>query len=159
MLFTLLILPVGCSKTLITSRAPNRSATVRVKEFCTFPDCVVSVTVQTGWWPEKTIDGRSRCMTTFAHVAWSPDSRLAAIFVDNSFCSSILESYDLRSSTLLPFLPLADQVRRSIIQEYRIRPADLTPYRGDALEWAHDPGRDESGPGIQAFRKKYRPDR
>src|SRR4051812_6585771 len=70
LLLLLACLQVGCSKTLITSRAPNRSSTVRVEEYCTLPDCLVAVTVQQGWWPEKPIASRGDCMINFAHVAW-----------------------------------------------------------------------------------------
>jgi hypothetical protein len=159
LLFLFALLQAGCSKTLITSRAPNQSAIIRVKEFCGFPDCVVNVTAQTGWWTEKTIAIRRDCIVNFAHVAWSPDSHVAAIFVDNGFCSSIHEGYDLRSSSLVPFTPLADLVRRSIISEYRVRPSELVPYGDDPLEWAHYPGDGIARPGVEAFRKKYGPDK
>src|SRR5690242_8551146 len=53
-LFCLLgVLEVGCSKTLITSQSPDHAATIRVKEFCTFPDCLVAVTLQTGCSPSE----------------------------------------------------------------------------------------------------------
>lgn len=87
----------GCSKTLITSRAPDGSATVRVLEFCTLADCAVDVTLQLGWRGEHSIVKRSDCIVNFAHVAWSSDSRIAAIYVDNGFCSSIKEGYDVRT--------------------------------------------------------------
>ena len=147
----------ACSKTLITSRAPNQSATVRVKEWYGFPDCVVTVTVQKGWWTEKEIANHGDCIINFAHVAWTPDSRFAAIFVANSYCSSIQQVYDLRTASLVPFKPLADLVRRSIIREYGIRPSELARYRGDSLEWAHYPGDGIPSPGVEAFREKHKP--
>src|SRR5580698_6486120 len=146
-LFLVLFLQVGCSKTLIKSLAPDRTATVRVKESCGFPDCVVNVTIQTGWWTEKRIANRTDCIVNFAHVTWSPDSRIAAIFVDNGYCSSIHEGYDVRTASLVPFTPMADQVRRSIIKEYGILPNELAPYGGDPLEWAHYPGDGIARPG------------
>ena len=93
----------------------------------------------------------------FAHVAWSPDSRVAAIFVDNGYCSSIHEGYNAKTSSIVPFEPLADQVRRSIINEYGVRPDDLVPYGGDPLEWAHYAGDGILRPGVEAFRRKYGP--
>lgn len=151
------LLQFGCTKTLVVSQAPNRSATARIKEFCTLPDCVVEVTLQTGWLTEKTIVQRSDCVVSFAHVAWSADSRFAAFFVDNLFCSSIHEGYDLKTSSATAFEPLSDLVRRSILEEYRISPEDLTRYGGDPLEWAHYPGDGVPRPGPQAFRQKHDP--
>lgn len=147
----------GCTKTVITSESPDRSATVRVKEFCGISDCVVTVTVQKGWSTEKSIISRRDCIVNFAHVGWSPDASAAGIFVDNGYCSSIHEGYDLRSSSLVPFAPLAERVRQSIILEYGLRPVDLIPYNGDALKWAHYPGDGIAHPGPTAFRKKYQP--
>ena len=150
------LVQMGCSsRTLITSRSPDKSATVRVKQFCVFPDCNVDVTIQTGCLTEKRIVSRRVCIINFAHVTWSPDSRVAAIFVDSSYCGSIREGYDVRTASLVPFSPLADQVRRSIINEYGVRPNDLAPYRGDPLEWAHYPGDGIARPGVEAFQKKY----
>jgi hypothetical protein len=157
LLMLLGLLQLGCSKTLITSRAPNHSATVRVREFCTFPDCVVEVTVQTGWWAEKSLVNKSDCIVNFAHVAWTQDSRVAAIFVDNGSCASIHEGYDLKAASLVPFAPVADIVRRSIIAEYGVGPGDLAPYGDDVLEWAHYPGDGIARPGPHAFRDKYHP--
>lgn len=154
----LLILEVGCAKTLITSRAPDRSATVRVTQFCGPPDCRVDIYVQRGWWDEKIVDTRYDCIVNFAHVAWSADSRVAAIFVDNGFCSGIREGYDLTKESLVPFEPLADLVRQSIVKEYGVHPSDLAPYGGDPLEWAHDSGDGIVRPGVEAFRRKYGPD-
>lgn len=153
----LVLLQAGCSKTLITSRAPDGSATIRVKERCLFPDCVVKVSVQTGWWTEKTIDERLDCIVNFAHVTWSPDSRIAAILVDNGACTSIHVGYDLRASSFVPFEPLANRMRQSIIKEYGVRPNDLESFGGDPLEWAHQPGDGSMRPGVDAFQKKYRP--
>lgn len=157
--FFLSVVLVGCSKTLITSHAPNRSATVRVNETCFFPDCSVDVTSQTHWWTEQRIASRRDCIVNFAHVAWSSDSRVAAVFVDNGDCSSIHVGYDFRTRSVVPFEPLADLVRRSIVKEYSIRPEDLRPYGGDPLEWAHYAGDGKVKPGVEAFRKKYGPDR
>jgi hypothetical protein len=159
LLSLLTLILAACSKTLITSRAPDQSATVRVKQICFFPDCLVNVTVQTGWWTERRIVERRDCIVNFAHVAWSPDSRVAAIFVDNGFCSSIRDAFDMKRQSIIPFEPFADYVRRSIIKEYGLNVNDLTPYRGDPLEWGHYPGDGNARPGIEAFRKKYGPER
>ena len=153
----ILLLQLGCSKTLITSRAPDHSAIIRVKEMCIFPDCLVSVTAQPGWWTEETIAHRSDCIVNFAHVAWTSDSRVAAIFVDNGYCSSIREAYDVKKPSVTPFDPFADLIRRSIVREYGIHPEDLAPYGGDPLEWAHYPGDGIPRPGVDAFRQKYEP--
>ena len=153
-----IVASVGCTKTLISSKAPNGSAVVQVKEFCSFPDCIVNVTVQTGWWKTTTIAQRSDCILEFAHVAWSSDSRIAGIYVDNSACSSIHEGYDVKAASRIPFSSVADLVRQSIIREYGVQPADLVPYDGDPLRWAHYPGSGDGGSyvAIEAFRKKYR---
>lgn len=83
----LCIILAGCSKTLITSKSPNGSITVRVHETSFFPDCSVDVTARSGWFGYTTIAERSDCIVNFAHVAWSPDSRTAAIYVDDRLCS------------------------------------------------------------------------
>ena len=129
---------------------------MRVKELCTFPDCMVDVTLQTGWWQESALFRRNDCVVNFAHIAWSQDSRYAAIFVDNGFCSSIQVGYDLKSKASVPFPPFADLVRKSITSEYKLRSDDLAPYKGDPLEWAHYPGDGTLRPGMEAFRKKHR---
>lgn len=131
---------------------------MRVKEFCGFPDCVVGASVQTGWWSETTIETRYDYIVRFAHVAWSPDSRVAVIFVDDGFCCSMREGYDVTTGSFVPFEPLADLVRKSIVKEYGVRPSDLAPYRGDPLECAHDPGDGVARPGVEAFRWNYGPD-
>ena len=95
----------------------------------------------------------------FAHVSWSPDSRVAGIFVDNGYCSSIREAYDVRTASVVPFEPMADRVRHSIINEYGVSQKDLAAYGGDPLEWAHYPGDGIARPGVEAFRKKYGPDK
>lgn len=77
--------------------------------------------------------------------------------MDNGYCESIHEGYDLKTASLVPFAPLADQVRRSIIDEYRVRPSELVPYGGDPLQWAHYPGDGNPVPGVEAFRAKHAP--
>jgi hypothetical protein len=157
--FFALLFCASCSKTLIASRAPNHASTVRIKQLCFLPDCVVEVTLQKGLFDERIIAVRSDCIVNFAHIAWSPDSRLAAIFVDNSLCSNIQEVWDVSTSSTRPFAPMADRVRRSIVREYGLKPGDLEPYGGDPLEWARYPGDGSPRPGIEVFRKKYGPDR
>jgi hypothetical protein len=51
------------------------------------------------------------------------------------------------SGSTVPFEPLADLVRKSLIAEYRLQPKDLKPYGGDPFEWGHDPGDGVSRPG------------
>jgi hypothetical protein len=142
---------------LITSQSPDHAATIRVKEFCTFPDCLVTVTLQTGWFTERKIVERSDCFVYFAHVAWSPDSRTAAIFVDNIACSSIHEGYDIKIASVVPFTTVADLMRQSVVREYGVRTDDLAPFGGDPLEWAHYRGDGNVPPGVHAFREKYNP--
>ena len=153
-LFSLGVLNAACSTTLIASRDPGGFGTVQIEEFCTFPDCVVDVAVHEPWRLEKVIAIRRDCIVNFAHVAWSPDSRFAAVYVGNSFCSSIREGYDFATHSVVPFDPLADVMRESIVKDYGLQPQDLANYGGDALRWAHD-DRGTYPPGTNAFRARY----
>jgi hypothetical protein len=158
LVFYLCISCGGCTRTLITAPAPNGSATVHVKELCGIADCLIDVTVQKHWWQEeKTVISQTDCVINFAHVAWSPDSRVAAIFVDTGYCHNIQEGYDTHTSSLVPFSPYADLVRGSIIREYGVKPDVLARYHDDPLKWAHYGGDGTGSEGMKAFREKYDP--
>jgi hypothetical protein len=160
------------NKTVISSRSPDGWAVIEIHEACGPPDCMIDATFKrdlgilgyvdpTGvyrtlaWLRRDTILTRSDWLINFAHVAWSPDSHFAGIYVDNAYGDPIQVGYDTQARRLVPVETTADIVRRSIIVEYGLTSVDLAPYGGDPLEWAN-PTNSRDDPARQAFRMRHR---
>lgn len=151
-----MLISEGCSKTLVSSRSPDGSSKIQINELCPGADCRVDVIASKGWLRGKTVAWRSDCFIYFAQVAWSPDSRLAGIYVGNAWCGDIREGYDLKTGSNVPFSTVAEMIRTAIVKDYGLKPTDLLPYHDDPLEWAHNPRDGSPRPAMELFHARFR---
>ena len=153
-LFISLLLCAGCFKSRVHSQSPDGKSAINIRESCGYPDCSVDVLVISGG-KSKVLAWRSDCSIQFAHVAWTPDSRIAGVYVNNAYCKNVQEGYNVTMQRVVPYTEVIGLIRESIVRDYRLRPEDLVPYGGDPLEWTNDLGGTRTAPGQIAFKERY----
>jgi hypothetical protein len=128
-------LPALVWEVALHSLSPGRTRAALVWQSCMGPDCSVRVEVKGGGWPIE-IAHRSDAWLAFAHVAWSPDSSRAAIYVNLDYTADIRVGYDFLHRVMLDGKDVEPLLAESIVREYGLRPQELWAHGGDPLRWA-----------------------
>jgi hypothetical protein len=132
--------------------SPNGTARVFVKDFCTFPDCLVSIEVSKGWGTTEIANGND-CYIAFAHVTWV--GPVVVALVDGTFCGFIQVAYDTEKSRPVDFAAYEGTLKEDVVRKYSVTPAELHACKDDIREWASYSGSCRSYRATNEWRRSH----
>lgn len=122
------------SRTAVLAPSPEGHRTVRVREICLFPDCLIYVDAEDGIWRRR-LCSVSDSVLGFVEVAWSVDSTQAGALVDRGTGPPILTGYDFAHQRVLPAEVVWPVVRATIQRRYPSIADSLNRYGQNPNEW------------------------
>jgi hypothetical protein len=138
--------------------APDGRSAVVLRERSSFGDSSYELILTDRGVPDvRLAPVKTDCWLSFAHVAWSERSRTVAIYFGDALCGDTWVAFDRDRGRFLPFRDMADLMRVSLRDAYRLGPEDLQRYQGDPLQWAkayRSSNPNGPDPSAEAFRKR-----
>lgn len=137
--------------TVYAAKSPDGKRRIEVQETACFADCAVRVVLREGW-RSTTIATASDCWISFAYAAWS--GPVVGVFVDGRICGLIKAAYNVQARVGVRFESAEDAVRKGIVREYSVQPAELAKVHNDPLVWATYDQFEEGRASVE-FRKRH----
>jgi hypothetical protein len=110
----------------LESVAPDQRTKVQIREKCAPPDCAIDIRLETTA-GGQTLSEASDCWPLFAHVVWTANSSIAAIYWRDAYCGEHWIAYDVTHSKFVRFdYDLLSLLERSIREAYGAQ-AESTP--------------------------------